>query len=83
MEYPRPQLRRAAWRSLDGPWQAMLDDAAEYADPAEVPFDRSINVPYPPEARASGVHDRGFRRRVWYRRAIQLDPSMAPGAASA
>src|SRR5437764_10865377 len=78
VEYPRPQLRRAAWRSLDGPWQAMLDDDATCADPTEVSWDRTIIVPYPPEARASGVHDRGYRRRVWYRRQIQLDPSMAP-----
>ncbi len=79
MEYPRPQLRRAAWRSLDGPWQAMLDDEARHVEPSEVPFDRTINVPYPPEARASGIHDNGFRRRVWYRRVVQLDPSMTPG----
>jgi hypothetical protein len=79
VEYPRPQLRRAGWRNLDGPWQAMLDDTARYVDPLEVPFDRTINVPYPPEARASGVHDRAFRRRVWYRRQIQLDPSLTPG----
>ena len=78
MEYPRPQLRRAAWRSLDGPWQAMLDDLAACADPSEVTWDRTIVVPYPPEARASGLHDRGYRRRVWYKRQIQLDPSMAP-----
>ena len=65
---PRPQLRRAAWRSLDGPWQAMLDDDAAFADPREVVFDRTIVVPYPPEARASGLHDTGYRRRVWYRR---------------
>ncbi|MFK3737537.1 glycoside hydrolase family 2 TIM barrel-domain containing protein [Massilia sp. TN1-12] len=80
MEYPRPQLRRAAWRSLDGPWQAMLDDDARLVDPSEVTFDRTIIVPYPPEARASGVHDTGYRRRVWYRRAIQLDPAMVPAA---
>nr|WP_314546559.1 glycoside hydrolase family 2 TIM barrel-domain containing protein [uncultured Massilia sp.] len=79
MEYPRPQLRRATWRSLDGPWQAMLDDDARLVDPSDVAFDRTIVVPYPPEARASGVHDTGYRRRVWYRRVIQLDPAMAPG----
>ena len=78
MEYPRPQLRRTTWRSLDGPWQAMLDDQAACADPSEVSWDRTIVVPYPPEARASGVNDRGYRRRVWYKRVIQLDPSMAP-----
>ncbi len=79
VEYPRPQLRRAAWRSLDGPWQAMLDDAAQHVDPFEVTFDRTIIVPYPPEARASGLHDTGYRRRVWYRRLVQLDPAMNPG----
>jgi hypothetical protein len=56
----------------------MLDDEAGCAEPLEVTWDRTITVPYPPEARASGVHDRGYRRRVWYRRQIQLDPSMAP-----
>lgn len=79
MEYPRPQLRRAAWRSLDGPWQASLDDGAVHVDPQDVDFNRTITVPYPPEAAASGVHDRGFRRRVWYRRQILLEPSMTPG----
>jgi hypothetical protein len=80
VEYPRPQLRRAAWRSLDGPWQAMLDDDAACIDPADATFDRTIVVPYPPEALASGVHDTGYRRRVWYRRTVHLDESMAPGA---
>jgi hypothetical protein len=56
----------------------MLDDDAACADPLDVTWDRTITVPYPPEARASGVHDRGYRRRLWYRRQIQLDPSMAP-----
>jgi hypothetical protein len=57
----------------------MLDDDAALVDPSDVGFDRTIVVPYPPEARASGIHDMGFRRRIWYRRALQLDPSMAPG----
>jgi hypothetical protein len=56
----------------------MLDDTARHADPTEVQFDRTIVVPYPPEARASGLHDTGYRRRVWYRRQLQLDPSMTP-----
>ncbi|TFW21769.1 glycoside hydrolase family 2 [Massilia arenosa] len=56
----------------------MLDDEARYNDPAEVPFDRTITVPYPPEAKASGVHDTGYRRRVWYRRVVGLDDTLAP-----
>lgn len=46
----------------------MLDDHASHHEPADVPFERTIVVPFPPEAKASGVHDTGFRRRVWYRR---------------
>lgn len=80
MDYPRPQLRRANWLSLDGPWQAMLDDQAAYAEPAAVPFDRTIIVPLPPEAKASGVHDTGYRRRVWYRRVLELDGALRPDA---
>ncbi|QJE03513.1 glycoside hydrolase family 2 [Massilia forsythiae] len=57
----------------------MLDDQAVHVDPAEVAFDRSIVVPFPPEARASGVHDMAFRRRIWYRRRLRLDPGMMPG----
>ncbi|WP_229487677.1 glycoside hydrolase family 2 protein [Pseudoduganella lutea] len=80
MDYPRPQMRRTQWLNLDGAWDAMLDDQAHYADPATVPFDRTIIVPFPPEAKASGVHDTGFRRRVWYRRVVGLDDdSLAPG----
>lgn len=78
MDHPRPQLRRPQWLNLDGPWQAMLDDDAAHHDPATVPFDRTIIVPYPPEAAASGVHDRGFRRRVWYRRVVGLDDNLLP-----
>ncbi|HEX8612245.1 MAG TPA: glycoside hydrolase family 2 TIM barrel-domain containing protein [Telluria sp.] len=80
MDYPRPQLQRADWLSLDGPWDAMLDDEMAYHEPAEVPFDRTIIVPYPPEAKASGVHDTGFRRRVWYRRVVALDDTLEPDA---
>ena len=80
MDHPRPQLRRPEWLNLDGPWQAMLDDEAVHHDPATVPFDRTIIVPFPPEARASGLHDTGFRRRVWYKRIVGLDDSLLPAS---
>jgi hypothetical protein len=80
LDYPRPQLRRAEWLSLDGPWQVMLDDHVSHHEPVGVPFERSIVVPFPPEAKASGVHDTGFRRRVWYRRVVELDAQLVPGA---
>lgn len=69
--HPRPQLRRAEWQDLSGPWGFAFDDEErgvserwfERADP----FDRQINVPYPPESRLSGIHETGFHPVVWYR----------------
>jgi hypothetical protein len=67
--YPRPQLQRADWISLNGTWRFRYDDARQFSRPDEIhewPLD--ILVPYPPESRASGVGDRGFHRACWYQR---------------
>ncbi|RKP59097.1 glycoside hydrolase family 2 protein [Pararobbsia silviterrae] len=73
MDYPRPQLRRAAWTNLDGAWQFAFDNDAAIDELAQVRFDRTIQVPYAPEAPNSGIGDTDFHRRVWYRRAVDLD----------
>jgi len=71
--YPRPQLCRAEWRSLDGVWAFAYDDEGiglrdEWFLPgARSLFDREITVPYPPESKASGIHDRGIHPVLWYR----------------
>jgi beta-galactosidase/beta-glucuronidase len=72
--YPRPQLVRNAWKSLDGVW-AFDDDRVGrrqrwFDVDAAHRFSASITVPFPPESRASGVHDTGFHPVVWYRRAV-------------
>lgn len=76
--YPRPQLMRSQWHELDGEW-----DFAFGADPAGAPasveFDRTIRVPYPPEAPASGIGDTGYHHVVWYRRSIGHDDLVAAG----
>lgn len=74
MDYPRPQLRRANWLSLDGEWDFCFDDARRYFLPAAVPFDRAICVPYAPEAPLSGIGDPSFHSRVWYRRSVSVGP---------
>jgi beta-galactosidase/beta-glucuronidase len=66
--YPRPLLRRAHWISLNGSWQFAIDEAALLRDPREVPWQRTIEVPFAPETRSSGVHETGFYRACWYRR---------------
>ena len=72
MDYPRPQLRRRDWTSLDGSWQFNLDNACRFNRPSEVPYDRQIEVPYAPEAPLSGIGDTSFHRRAWYKRAVEL-----------
>ncbi|HEU4693240.1 MAG TPA: glycoside hydrolase family 2 TIM barrel-domain containing protein, partial [Vicinamibacterales bacterium] len=75
--YPRPQLRRQTWYSLNGDWDFALDPDERWTSPAEVGWDRQIRVPFSPETRASGVADTGFYRRCWYRRHVHA-PAVAP-----
>ena len=76
--YPRPQLRRAEWFSLDGSWQFALDHDARWSVPGQVVWNRTIQVPYSPETPASGVGDTGLYRACWYRRRLRA-PAFGPG----
>ncbi|GAA2719584.1 glycoside hydrolase family 2 protein [Cellulomonas aerilata] len=83
--HPRPQLARERWWDLCGTWQFAFDDTdtgvAERwyrADAAGAAFDREILVPFPPESRLSGVHERGYHPVVWYRRTF-AEPVRAAG----
>ena len=83
--YPRPQLVRSAWADLNGAWDFAYDDKdAGVRDswylPGSAAFDRTITVPYPPEATASGIGDTDFHAVVWYRRLLTLDVLHAAGA---
>ncbi|SHF91710.1 Glycosyl hydrolases family 2, TIM barrel domain [Kaistia soli DSM 19436] len=80
-DHPRPQIERARWLSLDGAWQFAYDDDARWTGPADASFDRTITVPYAPEAPRSGIHDEGFHPVVWYRRTLELPADLAPDAA--
>ena len=75
--YPRPQLRRETWTSLDGIWQFAIDHEAVLGL-ADVAFTSNIVVPYAPETPASQVGDTGFYKAVWYRRQFDA-PSLNPG----
>ncbi|MBA3541997.1 MAG: glycoside hydrolase family 2 [Deltaproteobacteria bacterium] len=72
-EYPRPQLQRDRWRSLDGRWEFAYDDEARWRHPRDVTFDRTIVVPYPPESTASGIGDLRFHPVCWYRTVVELE----------
>lgn len=66
--YPRPQLQRRRWTSLDGRWDFALDPDGAVASPSSVVWRDTIEVPFAPETPRSGVHARGFFRTCWYRR---------------
>lgn len=76
--YPRPQLQRASWTSLDGRWDFAIDPAAALRVPSQVDWNARITVPFSPETPASGVADTGLYRAVWYRR-IFAAPHLGPG----
>jgi beta-galactosidase/beta-glucuronidase len=70
--YPRPQLRRDHWISLNGRWDFALDPDAAWRAPTEVVWTETIRVPFAPEAPASGLGYSGFLRQCWYRTSFAL-----------
>ncbi len=74
--YPRPQLERAEWVSLNGKWDFAIDHHAVWTQPSHVKWDRRITVPFAPETPNSGVADTSFYRVVWYRRYFEAPAAM-------
>ena len=76
--YPRPELERDGWQSLDGRWDFALDPDATWSVPSQVRWTRSIIVPFAPETTASGIGDTSFYRACWYRKKFMV-PEIQPG----
>jgi len=73
--YPRPQLVRDNWQSLNGQWEFAFDDDVQFKAPSDpIVWDRTITVPFAPESEASGIGDQGFHRACWYRRQFDVAP---------
>src|SRR4026209_2644188 len=70
--YPRPQLRREHWYSLNGEWEFAIDANGAWQVPADVKWRDRSQVPFSPEALASGIADSGLYRAVWYRRQVEI-----------
>lgn len=75
--YPRPQLMRSGWTDLTGTWSFAI--GAPESSPADVDFDRTIVVPFPPESAASGLSESGLLHSVWYRRELTPEDLDAAG----
>ncbi len=69
-EYPRPQMERSRWMDLCGPWEYAITKTAQR--PSQ--WDGQIQVPFSPEAPASGV-SRLLQpgEFLWYRRKVSFD----------
>ena len=79
-EYPRPQLVRERWRSLNGLWE-WAPGSEDDDPPSGRPLPGRILVPYPIESALSGVGE--HHERLWYRRTFAIPDGWAePPAAS-
>jgi beta-galactosidase/beta-glucuronidase len=70
--YPRPQLQRKDWQSLNGPWDFAIDADACWCHGDEVEWSGTIEVPFAPETPASGIGHDLFFRACWYRRTVDV-----------
>jgi hypothetical protein len=71
-EYPRPQMVRKDWQSINGLWQLAFAKEGEPA-PVGKELPKRILVPFPVESALSGVMKHGDR--LWYRRTFTVPPA--------
>ena len=79
--HPDPQFGRDRWTDLRGTWRFAFDDDDKGIEQrwfSQPSFDDTIEVPYPPESKLSGVHDKGYHPLVWYAREIRI-PELGAG----
>ena len=74
--YPRPQLVRDSWESLNGLWSFLFDDddtGEQMGWFQQFPEEHlQILVPYSCESKRSGIQDLSFHPILWYHRKINV-----------
>jgi beta-galactosidase/beta-glucuronidase len=82
-DYPRPQLRRAQWQCLNGPWRIRADDAGEglkqrWHEKGLGAKAQTIMVPFTPRAPASQAEALRHAACLWYERAFDAPSWSGP-----
>ena len=67
IEYPRPQLCRELWQSLNGEWEFSFDNKE---------YDKKIIVPFTYQTKLSGIENKEFHEVVWYKKAFSVPEDM-------
>jgi hypothetical protein len=71
--YPRPQLVREHWMSLNGAWRFIFDEERKFRQPSDISeWPLEILVPFPPESQSGGIGDRGFHPDCGYERDLHI-----------
>ncbi len=75
-EYPRPQLVRTQWMTLNGTWDylggnKLANPATATTPPVFTSDAEKIRVPFAPESELSGI-GRDGETNLWYRRTIRI-----------
>lgn len=77
-EYPRPQMARKNWQSLNGVWSLGLSDASSTSIPAQM--NGQIMVPFPFESALSGIGKPSpTTQKSWYRRTFSVPAAWKNG----
>ncbi len=72
-KYPRRQMVRKPWQSLNGNLDFTFDNEIKWEKPWQVPcWNLQIEVPFAPESEASGVGNTDFHSRCWYRKSFEV-----------
>ena len=73
-EYPRPQMQREDWLCLNGLWEFEVDqgDSGLQRGLLTKSLVQTIQVPFCPESKLSGIENKDHLICVWYRKRIKV-----------
>ena len=73
-EYPRPQMQRKDWLCLNGSWEFEVDqgDSGLHRGLLTRSLAQTIQVPFCPESKLSGIENKDHLICVWYRKRVKV-----------